>query len=170
MNRFKKEYIASIQKAQDSQQSLVALFVFNVTVSNCKLYTCSYLFAEEHCEDITNTLMKPLASESCQKFLTLKMGNGTQTLETMLVMLGLPFEVSDLDHSTTNPIVVNALFGESKTLSIILLASVLLSPGRVGISLIGVTLPLLHACCTPGPEFLSAYFVVFFCVVVFSMV
>jgi hypothetical protein len=52
--------------------------------------------------------MKPLASESCQKFLTLKMGNGTQTLETMLVVLGLPFEVSDLNHSTTNPIVVNA--------------------------------------------------------------
>lgn len=139
-------------------------------MSNCQLYTCSYLFAEEHCEDITNTLMKPLASESCQKCLKLKMVNGTQTLETMLVVLGLPFEVSDLDHSTTNPIVVSAIFGESKTLSIILLVSMLLSPGRVGISLIGVTSPHLYACCTPGPEFLSAYFVIYFCVVVFSMV
>ena len=139
-------------------------------MSNCQLYTCSYLFAEEHCEDITNTLMKPLASESCQKCLTLKMVNGTQTLETMLVVLGLPFEVSDLDHSTTNPIIVSALFGKSKTLSIILLVSMLLSPGRVGISLIGVTSPHLYACCTPGPEFLSAYFVIYFCVVVFSMV
>jgi hypothetical protein len=70
------------------------------------------------------------------------MVNGTQTLETMLVVLGLPFEVSDLDHSTTNPIVVNALFGESKTLSIILLVSMLLSPGRVGILLVEIDIEI----------------------------